>query len=110
MIHYRFLSSHSNTTKVSFSHQRKLICCQTEGEYSRKNLSESIDLRCCFSQDHLLEYQTVSKYNARFDGLQAGTSYDIQISTELAGKTVVQTRHTFKTVTDTQEETRTDQN
>ena len=70
----------------------------------------SIDLRCCFSQDHLLEYQTVSKYNARFDGLQAGTSYDIQISTELAGKTVVQTRHTFKTVTDTQEETRTDQN
>ena len=70
----------------------------------------SIDLRCCFSPDHLLEYQTVSKYNARFDGLQAGTSYDIQISTELAGKTVVQTRHTFKTVTDTQEETRTDQN
>ena len=70
----------------------------------------TIDLRCCFSQDHLLEYQTVSKYNARFDGLQAGTSYDIQISTELAGKTVVQTRHTFKTVTDTQEETRTDQN
>ena len=40
----------------------------------------------------------MSKYSARFDGLQPGTSYDIQVATELAGKTVVQTRQTFKTL------------
>ena len=40
----------------------------------------------------------MSKYSARFDGLKPGTSYDIQVATELAGKTVVQTRHTFKTL------------
>ena len=38
------------------------------------------------------------KYSARFDGLQPGTSYDIHIATELDGKTVVQTKHTIKTL------------
>ena len=51
-----------------------------------------------FRQNCLLESHSLSKYSARFDGLKAGTSYDIQVATELAGKTVVQTRHTFKTL------------
>ena len=46
----------------------------------------------------MLGSHSLSKYSARFDGLKPGTSYDIQVATELAGKTVVQTRHTFKTL------------
>lgn len=46
----------------------------------------------------LNESNSLTKYSARFDGLKPGTSYDIHIATELDGKTVVQTKHTFKTV------------
>jgi len=72
------------------------------------------DLLTDKSPNSLLESHSFAKYSARFDGLKPGTSYDIQVATELAGKTVVQTRHTFKTLqadtesassTETQEDT-----
>ena len=55
-------------------------------------------MNLCFSCVKLLdESHSLSKYSARFDGLIRGTNYDIHIATELDGKTVVQTKHTFKT-------------
>jgi len=45
----------------------------------------------------LNESHSLSKYSARFDGLKPGTNYDIHIATELDGKTVVQSKQTFKT-------------
>ena len=55
-------------------------------------------MNLCFSGSLLNESNSLTKYSARFDGLKPGTSYDIHIATELDGKTVVQTKHTFKTV------------
>ena len=40
----------------------------------------------------------MQKYSTRFDGLVPSTSYMIHISTELDGKTVVQTKQQFKTL------------
>ena len=39
----------------------------------------------------------MQKYSTRFDGLEPSSSYIIHISTELDGKTVVQTKQQFKT-------------
>ena len=56
-------------------------------------------MKLCFSERLLdNESHSLSKYRARFDGLVPGTSYDIHIATELDGKTVVQTKHTIKTL------------
>ena len=56
-------------------------------------------MKLCFSERLLdNESHSLSKYHARFDGLVPGTSYDIHIATELDGKTVVQTKHTIKTL------------
>ena len=40
----------------------------------------------------------MQKYSTRFDGLEPSSSYIIHISTELDGKTVVQTKQQFKTL------------
>ena len=66
-------------------------------------------MNLCFSGSLLNESNSLSKYSARFDGLQPGTSYDIHIATELDGKTVVQTKHTFKTVQIDKSSSETDQ-
>ena len=52
-----------------------------------------------FCSEKLLqpESNSLSKYSARFDGLLSGTEYLLYISTELDGKTVVQTKRSFKT-------------
>ena len=69
-------------------------------------------MKLCFSERLLdNESHSLSKYRARFDGLQPGTSYDIHIATELDGKTVVQTKQTIKTLqSDTHESDKTSVN
>jgi len=52
-----------------------------------------------------LSPHATQKYSTRFDGLTPSSTYMIHISTELDGKTVVQTKHQFKTLQQNQIET-----